>query len=104
MLTPNQRTLRARIGAYALHAQGGTNTAPATQAFMDRFEREVDPDGLLTPSERRRRAEHARKAHMTALALRSSRVRSKGKAPVVVETSTEAELEVRRASDERPAA
>jgi hypothetical protein len=102
-LTPEQRSLRARIGAYALHAAGATNTGPATRAFMERFEREVDPEGSLTPDERRRRAGHARMAHMTALALRSSRVRSNRKAPAVSETSTEAKPEVLRASDERPA-
>jgi len=76
-LTPKQRSLRARIGAYSLHAQGGTNTAPASAAFLSRFEREVDPDGTLTPDERVRRARLARKAYMSRLALRSSRVRSR---------------------------
>ena len=40
----------------------------ATRAMRDgfyaKFEREVDPEGKLTPQERAKRAEHARKAHM----------------------------------------
>ena len=75
-LTPEQRTIRARVGAYALHAQGGTSTKAGTAAFMARFERQVDPDGVLPPDERVRRAAYARKAYFTRLALLSSRKRS----------------------------
>ncbi|MGF2945831.1 hypothetical protein ACQV26_11935 [Mycobacterium sp. Lab-001] len=35
----------------------------------------VDPDGELTPEERARRAEHARKAHFKRLALKSAKAR-----------------------------
>jgi hypothetical protein len=38
---------------------------------LARFEREVDPSGELSVDERRRRAEHARQAHMARLALLS---------------------------------
>jgi len=79
-MTPSERSLRARVGAFALHAQGGTNTRPATEAFLARFEREVDPDGSLSPQERSRRAQFARKAYMSRLALASARARSKGRA------------------------
>ena len=79
-LTPEQRSLRARIGAFALHAQGGTSTGAGTAAFLARFEREVDPDGALAPEERARRAGLARKAYMARLALASSRARSKRRA------------------------
>lgn len=76
-LSPAQRTLRARAAAHALHAQGGTSTKAGTSAFLERFEREVDPDGILTPEERARRAAHARKSYMAALALKASRARSR---------------------------
>ena len=79
-LTPEQRSLRARIAAHSLHAQVDdetAHTAPARKAFLDRFEREVDPDGVLSPAERARRAEHARSAYFTKLALASSRARTK---------------------------
>lgn len=77
MLTPNERKLRARLAAHALHASGGTNTVPARQAFLARFEREVDPDGQLAPAERAARADHARRAHMAKLSLRASQARRK---------------------------
>jgi hypothetical protein len=76
-LTPEQRRLRARAAAHALHAQGGTSTAAGTAAFLARFDRQVDPDGLLPMEERARRAEHARKAYMSGLALKASRARSR---------------------------
>lgn len=76
-LTPEQRSLRARAGAHALHAMGGTSTKAGTAAFMARFERQVDPDGSLPPDERARRAAHARKAYMSGLALKASRARSR---------------------------
>jgi hypothetical protein len=46
-------------------------TRPAREAFLKRFEKEVDPDGKLPPEERRRRAEHARRAYMLHLAKRA---------------------------------
>ncbi len=70
-LTPQQRALRARLAAHTMHAAGKTNTAPARKAMLDRFDRQVDPDGLLDPADRARRAEHARKAYYTRLALQS---------------------------------
>ena len=76
MLTPEQRVLRARAAAHLLHAKGRKNTAPGTRAFLDRFEREVDPDGTLNPAERAKRAAHARKAYFVGLALKSSMKRS----------------------------
>jgi hypothetical protein len=77
-MTPEQRSLRARIASHASWAKTEdprARTAPARSAFFDRFEREVDPDGVLDPADRRRRAEHARKAHMQRLALKSARAR-----------------------------
>jgi hypothetical protein len=71
-----QRVLRARVAAHRLHASGRTNTTAGTQAFLDRFEREVDPDATLDPAERARRAAHARKAYFLSLALKSSKKRA----------------------------
>ncbi len=50
-------------------------TAPARKAALERFEREVDPEGKLTPDERAKRAEHARKAYFSRLAFKSAKVR-----------------------------
>lgn len=79
-LTPQQRTIRAQIAAHTrwAHTDDRTaDTAPARQAFLDRFEREVDPDGILDPAERARRAENAKKAHFKRMALASARARRK---------------------------
>jgi hypothetical protein len=72
--------LRAKIGAFSLHAQGGTNTRPARRAFLARFETEVDPERVLPEQERQRRADCARKAYFARLALRSVETRAKKKA------------------------
>lgn len=81
MLTPAQRSLRARLAAHALHAQVDprAHTLKARNAFEARWEIQVDPDGKLAPAERARRAAHARKAHFTRLALASARKRAGGK-------------------------
>ncbi len=79
-LTPEQRRLRGQLGAYASWAQTTdpvARTAPARRAFDERFEREVDPDGVLPVEARQRRAEAARRAYFAQLAWKSSRARSK---------------------------
>jgi hypothetical protein len=60
-----------------MHAQHDARrtTASGRAAFLTRFEAEVDPDGKLAPEERRRRAEHARRAYFTRLALASAKAR-----------------------------
>lgn len=67
------RVLTGRLGALATHARGHTNTAPAHAAFLARFEAQVDPDGLLDPAERQRRAEYAKADYFTRLALHRHR-------------------------------
>lgn len=76
-LSPEERTLRARMGAYRLHAlyDPKETTKKARAAFAARFDRQVDPDGVLPPTERARRADAARRAYFTELQLRSSRSR-----------------------------
>jgi hypothetical protein len=82
---PEEMALRGRIGAHRLRATHDPRetTAKAREAFLSQFEREVDPDGTLSPEERRRRAEHAKKAHFARLARLSAEARRKGKTPVV---------------------
>ena len=79
-MTPEERTMRARLAAHTLHATHDSReiTAPARAAFQSRFEREVDPDGELPSDERARRAAQARKAYYTRLALASAKARRKG--------------------------
>ncbi len=66
---------RGRIGAHVSWSRTTDRTArtePGRKGFLARFEREVDPDGVLPEGERARRAEHARKAYMQKLALASA--------------------------------
>ena len=77
MLSDTERKLRARLAAYSQHAQGKTNTGPALAAYNARWEIQVDPDGILSPAERTRRAELARKAHYTSMAFKSARARGR---------------------------
>ncbi len=73
----SERTLRARLAAHVLHSRYDSRelTAAARAAFNDRWEREVDPDGVLDRKERAKRARHAKSAHFSRLALRSAKVR-----------------------------
>jgi hypothetical protein len=83
VLTPEQRTLRARMGAHALHAQGKTSTAAARRNSPQSLEywcTQVDPDSSLPEPERLKRAEHARKQYMSGLAFKSSRARARRRA------------------------
>jgi hypothetical protein len=77
IMTPEERTLRARLAAHSLHAKvdSKAHTEPARRAFADSFEKQVDPDGVLSLEERKRRAEQARKAYFTRLAFKSVRAR-----------------------------
>jgi hypothetical protein len=77
-LTASERTLRAQIAAHDSWAHTedrSARTANARKAMLDKFEHVVDPDGELTPADRAKRAEHARKAHFKRLALKSAQVR-----------------------------
>jgi hypothetical protein len=77
----NVRKLRARMGGFALAASHDPldYTAAARAAASSRFEREVDPEGSLSVVERARRAEAARRAYYTGLALLSVTTRRRQK-------------------------
>jgi hypothetical protein len=70
-VTPEAASLRARIAAHSRWATCDDRreaTSKARAAFMDRFERQVDPEGKLAPAERAKRAANARSAHFAKLA------------------------------------
>lgn len=79
---PVQRKINARIAILTRWSRedGRAAAAQAQAGLMRRFEREVDPDGELTPEERHRRAESARRAHMLRLSAKSAKVRRERKA------------------------
>jgi hypothetical protein len=70
-VSPGEQSLRGRLAAHILHARRDPRetTAKGRAAFLARFEREVDPAGELDLSERRRRAEQARRAYFIRLSL-----------------------------------
>jgi len=74
---PSDRSLRARAAAHARWAKHDpvSGTVAARNAFLDRFDREVDPDNRLDPDERARRAGHARRRYFLDLARRSAAAR-----------------------------
>ena len=57
------------------HTDRAARTANARKAMLDKFERQVDPNGTLAQAERAKRAEHARKAYFKRLALKSAQAR-----------------------------
>ncbi|HLL68847.1 MAG TPA: hypothetical protein VK453_24505 [Micromonosporaceae bacterium] len=77
-LTPQQRSMRARAAAHTRWSKESPDLhlPKARAAFMDRFAKQVDPDGVLPEAERQRRAGQARTAYFTALAYQSSRARA----------------------------
>ncbi|WP_202948527.1 hypothetical protein [Nitrolancea hollandica] len=76
-LDPVEMAQRGRIGAYVTHSRHDPRetTAKARETFLARFEREVDPEGVLPEAERLRRAEAARKAYFSRLAYQSAKAR-----------------------------
>jgi len=81
--TAVQRSLRARMAAYTMHASHDSRvtTRNAREAFLARFERQVDPDGRLSASEHQRRAEAAKKAYFVGLAMKSAKARRAANVP-----------------------
>jgi hypothetical protein len=74
------RSLIARLTAHeswAGTADPSARTEPARRVLLDRSERQGDPDGVPTPTERARRAAHTCKAYFTRLGLQSARARRK---------------------------
>jgi membrane-bound lytic murein transglycosylase B len=82
-LTPELRSLRGSIAAHTSWANTTdrtARTAKARQAALDRFERQVDPEGVLRPEDRAKRAESARRAFYQQMAYKSAKVRQGRKA------------------------
>lgn len=77
-MSESERRLRAQVASHSSWMRTedrSKRTAPGRRAFMERFEREVDPDGTLDAAERSQRAESARKAYFARLALKSAQTR-----------------------------
>lgn len=77
-MTPAQRSLRSRIAAHTSWAKTedrSARTARARQASAGRFEKIVDPDGVLPIEERQQRAASAKAAHYLKMAAASAAAR-----------------------------
>ena len=93
--TPTERRMAAQIAAHeswAATPDRTARTANGRAAFLDRFEREVDPENVLPPAERARRAEHAKQAYFARLALRSAKSRRLAREATEAAESADAEL------------
>jgi hypothetical protein len=79
MATRSIRSQAGLLGALSTHSRhsGEEITAAARAAFNARWERQVDPQGKLPEAERIRRAEYAKRAYFTRLALASAKARRK---------------------------
>jgi len=80
-MTEKQQQKAGRIGGLSKSSRYDpqTLTGKARQSFLARFERDVDPEGILEPLERQRRAEAARRAYMSRLAMKGAETRRKRK-------------------------
>jgi hypothetical protein len=71
-VTASRRSLIARIAAserWAREPDRTKATAPARRGLEARFEREVDPDGVLPPEELAKRVAAKKTAHYSRMAL-----------------------------------
>lgn len=82
-MTREEQAAWGRIGGLTANARHGGDamTAGARRGFVERFEREVDPEGRLEPGERSKRAERAMRAHMLRLAMASAEARAAKRRP-----------------------
>ncbi len=81
--SPVERSLRARAAAHfrwANEPDRAAATAAAREGLQARFEKQVDPNNVLDPVERAKRAESARRAYFADLTRKSIAARRKRKA------------------------
>ena len=91
-LPAERRSAIARLAAYERAAQYGPEvTEPARRAFQAKFEQQVDPEGVLPPAERARRAQFARKAYYLRMSVQGVEARRrKGLLPQVPKGNADA--------------
>lgn len=87
-MTPEQRSLRARIAVHSSWANtvdrtGRTSAATAASpASLTYWENHVDPDRRMDPETRIKAAENAKTAHYQRMAYRSAKARARRKTPL----------------------
>jgi len=80
MATPTKRRLAARVGGLSLRLKSDSTkiAARARMGLGRKFEREVDPEGNLSPTELAKKVKLAKSLYYTRLALRSVKSRNTG--------------------------
>jgi hypothetical protein len=79
-LTPAERSLLSQLAngvRWSKEPDRTAATAPARAALETKFEDEVDPERELTPEERAKRVDAARRAYYARLGLASAKARRK---------------------------
>lgn len=78
-LTPEQRSLRAKVAAHTswAHTENRAARTAARRAALGRFERQVDPDGVLPPEGCARRAGVPARRIFLGLAVKSAAARAR---------------------------
>lgn len=82
-MTPEEARQRGALGAHvrwSRTADRAAATAAARAAALTRFEREVDPEGVLPLDERMTRAKHAKAAHMRRMSMAAAKARRERRA------------------------
>jgi hypothetical protein len=73
---PMNRHESARLGGLTRALRSGGSNEHLLKGLEAKFLREVDPDGVLTPQERERRARIAKKLFYTRIQIKSAQARS----------------------------
>jgi hypothetical protein len=95
-VTNSEARLKGRAGGLTTVSRHGPDAiaARARAGLWAKFEREADPDGTLSPTERRRRAELCQRRYYAALALKSAQARAR-KTPARQSGQTEGDTGVK---------
>jgi hypothetical protein len=67
----------AALESWASTPDRGARTQPGRDGLTARFEREVDPDGVMSPEDRAKAVDAKRRAHFLRLAQKSAEARRK---------------------------
>lgn len=83
-MTPEERTRRARIAAntrWGKTADRTGATEAARRGLRAKFEREADPDGVMSPPDRERAANNLQRAHYLRMAAARAAAAKKRRKP-----------------------
>lgn len=82
-MTPEERTRRAKIAAFTRWGKTTDRSAAtesARRGLRAKFEREADPDGVMSPVELKQAADALERAHMLRMAAARAKAAQRRKA------------------------